>query len=277
MDNVWSLFAEEEMDVSKILNAPKIVKHRRYTPLLKPASFIGNLELHYPTAATDFGKLLSRDRKKLHAVLAMDIDFILTECLVGELLTGRDYITLKGIISEDVQRQARELITTLIYCGKEKEFLKLLATPDIQTHYKGLNQIVPPAPDAPLVTIDAETLRSLSAAPIQENDVSTPPKMQPETGSSPAADDRHDDADDDDRMERQLLTQVESSVQNDADDESSCPPPNSEDEDYFYNNYDTGRSGLTVEVPCGCGCSPRKQDDTGETIPEEMLECSQVY
>ena len=132
-------------------HTPKAVKEGRYVPLAQPSSpTIGDNELHYHSSDTDYAELLRRSRGFLQSVLGENVAFVLRECLVEELLTGREYVSLKGLISGTPERQVRELINTILYKGSAKDFLKLLATPDVRINIPGLDLVIPPGP-TPLV------------------------------------------------------------------------------------------------------------------------------
>ena len=138
-------------------HTPKSVKEGRYVPLAQPSSpTIGDIELHYHSSDTDYAELLRRSRGSLQRVLGENVAFVLRECLVEELLTGREYIWLKGLIGGTPERQVRELINTILYKGTAKDFLKLLATPDVQINIPGLDLVIPPEPTPLHVSLGVE-------------------------------------------------------------------------------------------------------------------------
>ena len=149
-----------DMPPSAVRSKP--LKERRYTPLRRAASpgKIGNIELHFPSDNTDFHHLLQRSRLHLQRILNSDIRFILQECLVEEVISPRDYVSIDGIITEDATFKVRELIDAVLYGGKSRRFLKLLATPHFQNRYPDLETVVPPAPVPLCFSQDAHKVKT---------------------------------------------------------------------------------------------------------------------
>ena len=164
---------------------PKAVKERRYVPLVQPSSStIGNIELHHHSSDTDYAELLRRSRGSLQSVLGENVTFVLRECLVEELLTGREYIWLKGLIGGTPERQVRELINTILYKGTAKDFLKLLATPDVQINIPGLDLVIPPEPTPLHVSLGVEKARDLPSRAM-DTSVNVPIKEEDEKARTP--------------------------------------------------------------------------------------------
>ena len=148
---------------------PNAPQKRRYRPLLFPASpRVGNIELNFPDPDTDHASILRRCRSELQKVLCKDVDFILTECLGEELITGPEYIYLKGRINCTPEKQARELINTILIDGKEEEFLKLLISSELQEKYEDLRDIMPEEVVPLHVSLGVQKARELRACETED-------------------------------------------------------------------------------------------------------------